>query len=42
MNIIERDQKSQEAHLKHDLYCTSRHTKKRKRRRGYADNRYGH
>lgn len=41
INIINRDEKEKTNQLEHDLYCTSRHTKKQKRRRPYADNRYG-
>lgn len=41
-NIINRDLRYKEQHLKDDLWQTSRHSKKRKRRRAYADNRGGY
>lgn len=40
-NIINRSLRENEQQLKNDWYCTSRHTKKQRKRRPYADNRYG-
>lgn len=41
-NTINRALKDKEQRLKNDLWESSRHNKKRKRRKPYADNRGGH